>query len=391
MSDLAEVKRLIVAQGDAWEEFKANHVARLDELEKRFGRLALTGLALTGKPAGTALNAADTNFLNAAAIALLAGDVKKAYAHFAEVKAMSVGSDPDGGYVVLPQFSAAMTRISGEVSPMTRLARTITIDRGDSWEEIVDKDQAAASWVAETASRPDTAQPELRKTTIMLHEIYSQPKATQRLLDAATLDVWGWLQEKVAEAFAVKESAAFHTGNGVGQPTGFLSHTIVSTDDATRAWNQLQYIPTGAAGAFQTPSASVNPADCLVDAVGKLKAQYRAGATWIMSRTTAAVVRKLKDAQGRHVWTDKLTEGVPDMLLGFPVEMSEDMPAIAANSHSIALGNWRKGYAIVRFNGVKFLADPYTDKPNVRLYSYAKTGGHVMNFEAIKLVKFSAS
>lgn len=37
---------------------------------------------------------------------------------------------------------------------------------------------------------------------------------------------------------------------------------------------------------------------------------------------------------------------------------------------------------------MKFLADPYTDKPNVRLYNYRRVGGGMNNSEAIKLLKF---
>ena len=102
-------------------------------------------------------------------------------------------------------------------------------------------------------------------------------------------------------------------------------------------------------------------------------------------------MRKLKDTDGRHVWTDSLLVGQPAVLLGFPVELDESMPDVAANSLSIAFGNFRKGYTVVRRLGTRFLVDPYTDKPNVRLYAYGRVGAGVNNFEAMKLLKFAAS
>jgi HK97 family phage major capsid protein len=45
----------------------------------------------------------------------------------------------------------------------------------------------------------------------------------------------------------------------------------------------------------------------------------------------------------------------------------------------------------VRKLGVKLLSDPYTDKPNVRLYGYQRVGGGVSNFEALKFLKFGDS
>ena len=255
----------------------------------------------------------------------------------------------------------------------------------------MDRNGAEAAWVDETTARAETTSPELGKITIDLHELCSYPKLTQKLIDVAEIDVVQWLGSKVAEAFGAAESAAFHSGNGVGRPRGFLSYTASSNGDATRTWGEIQYVPTGASGAFATASTSVNSADSLIDVISALKAQYRTGARWLMSRSTAGVVRKLKDADGRHVWVDSLIGGQPTLLLGYPVDISEDMPVIGANSYSIAFANWQKAYTIVRRAGVRFLVDPYSAPPYVKFHSYERVGAGVNNFEAIKLLKFAAS
>ena len=126
-----------------------------------------------------------------------------------------------------------------------------------------------------------------------------------------------------------------------------------------------------------------------MDVVGALKAQYRANARWLMNSLTAARVRKLKDAEGRHVWLDSLVAGQPATLLGYPVEIDESMPDVSAGSLSIAFGDFQKGYTIIERPGAKFLTDPYTDKPNVRLYAYRRVGGAISDFNAIKLLRFS--
>lgn len=70
---------------------------------------------------------------------------------------------------------------------------------------------------------------------------------------------------------------------------------------------------------------------------------------------------------------------------------SEDMPAIAANSLSLAFGDFGETYTIVDRTGIRLLRDPYTDKPNVKFYTTKRVGGDVVNFDAIKLMRFSAS
>lgn len=386
---LRELKELIEIGNENVAEFGHKHAARLDALEEEIKHIAIKA----GRPmlagGGPMANDAETKTLRGAITALLSGDQAKANTLFSECKAMSAGTDPSGGYLVHTQFSDTMTKVMAERSPFYRLARKVQLDSGDTFEEPVDKDSAEATWVGETTARTDTTTPELANFRVELNEITAMPKATQKLVDIASIDVLAWLTEKVGDAFAVTEGTAYHTGDGIIKPKGILTYTTAATADATRTWGQLEHIATGASGAFPTSSVSVNPADVLVDVVGALKAQYRANARWLMNKLTAARVRKLKDADGRHVWLDSLVASQPATLLGYPVEIDESMPDVSAGSLSIAFGDFAKGYTIVERPGTKFLTDPYTDKPNVRLYAYRRVGGAINDFNAIKLMKFS--
>ncbi len=95
---------------------------------------------------------------------------------------MSVGSDPDGGYTVTPDTSGRIIKRVYETSPMRQVASQVTIGT-DALEGFNDLDEAAAGWVGEKQARLDTDTPQLGKWTIPVHEVYAQPKATQKLLD----------------------------------------------------------------------------------------------------------------------------------------------------------------------------------------------------------------
>jgi HK97 family phage major capsid protein len=56
----------------------------------------------------------------------------------------------------------------------------------------------------------------------------------------------------------------------------------------------------------------------------------------------------------------------------------------------MAFANFGEGYQIVDRQGIRVLRDPYTNKPYVHFYTVKRTGGDVLNFEAIKIVNFSA-
>lgn len=303
-----------------------------------------------------------------------------------EKKAMTAGNDPEGGYLVPSELAQRIVQRQRDLTPLRQLATVMEVS-SDALEMLSDRNEAEANWVAETAARAETTTPSLGKVRIPVHEISAQPKASQKLLDDAQINVEEWLATKVADRFARREADAFINGDGVTKPRGLLTYGVSGNDDEARSWGQLQYIASGAAGGF----ASTNPADKLLDMIYKLKASYLPKASWLMPRSVSAGIRKLKGGDGNYLWQISLQSGQPPTLLGFPVFFSEDMPAIAANSLSLAFGDFGETYTIVDRTGIRLLRDPYTDKPNVKFYTTKRVGGDVVNFDAIKLMRFSAS
>ena len=296
-----------------------------------------------------------------------------------ERKALSVGTDPDGGYVVNPDLSGRIVMKVFETSPMRAYA-SIQVISSDALEGLFDLEEASSGWVGETEARSETNTPQLGKWRIPVHELYAKPKATQKLLDDASINMEAWLASKVSEKFARDEANAFVVGNGVGKPRGFLTFSAGTTLPGT-----IEQFPTGSSGAF---AAAPNGGDVLINALYGLKAQYRANATWFMNRATMTAVRKLKDTDGAYLWSPGIAAGQPASLLGYPVASFEDMPDPAANSLSVAVGDMREAYQIVDRLGIRTLRDPYSSKPYVEFYTTKRVGGDVVNFEALKLVRF---
>ena len=243
----------------------------------------------------------------------------------------------------------------------------------------------ATGWVAETAARPQTGAPQLSELSFPTMELYAMPAATQGLLDDAAVDIEAWLAGEVDMVFAEQEGDAFIRGDGVNKPKGFLAYDSVA--DSGWSWGSLGYLATGAAGGF----ASSGPSDVLISAVYALKEGHRQNATFLMNRKTQGEIRKFKDADGNYLWRPPASAGQAATLMGFPVAEGEEMPDIAANALSIAIGDFRSGYLVVDRTGIRVLRDPYSAKPYVLFYTTKRVGGGVQNFEAIKLVKFAAS
>ncbi|KRA59963.1 phage capsid protein [Caulobacter sp. Root655] len=301
-----------------------------------------------------------------------------------EAKGLSEGVASAGGYVAPAELERQILRRLQATSPMRDICQVRTIGSG-TFRKPVSTAGLAASWVAETAVRPETAAPTLDVIDFPAGELYASPAATQALLDDAYVNIDEWLAEEVQDAFAAQETAAFVAGDGVNKPKGLLAYTAAA--DAAATWGQVGYLATGVAGAW--PAS--NPTDKLIDLIYAAKTQYRQNGRFVMNRRTVSAVRKFKDAQGNYIWNAALQPGQSASLLGYPVTEIEAMPDVAANGLAIAFGDFEKGYLIVDRAGVRVLRDPYSAKPHVLFYTTKRVGGGVQNFDAIKLLKFAVS
>lgn len=301
-----------------------------------------------------------------------------------EVKALTVGSNPDGGYLVPPEVETQIGEGLKNISPIRGIAGVRTIS-GNVYKKPFMTAGPAVGWVGETDVRTQTASPTLDELSFPAMELYAMPAATATLLEDSAVNIDQWLAQEVEQVFAAQEGTAFVTGDGSNKPKGFLSYTTVA--NASWSWGNIGYIASGSAGAF--PAS--NPSDVLMDLVYAVKAGYRQNAVFVMNRKTQSAIRKFKDSTGNYLWQPPAQAGGQASLMTFAVVEAEDMPDIAANSLSIAFGDFNRGYLVVDRAGVSVLRDPYTAKPYVLFYTTKRVGGGVQDFDAIKLMKFAAS
>lgn len=304
--------------------------------------------------------------------------------HALQTKSLNAGNDAEGGYLAPEPTERIIAAALRDISPIRQIASVREIG-ATSFKKPVSLGGGAAGWVGETGGRVETATPALSSIDFPTMELYAMPAASQTLLDDAVVDIEQWLADEVQGEFAAQETDAFVNGDGVNKPRGFLSYPIA--EDSVRTASQIGYVATGAAGGF----GAANPADRILDLIYAPKQAYRANGRFVLNRKTLAAVRKFKDADGNYLWQPSLSAGSPSTLFGYPVTEVEEAPDIAPNSYSIAFGDFARGYLIVDRQGVRILRDPYSAKPYVLFYTTKRVGGGVQNFDAIKLLKFSAS
>ncbi|HED1393940.1 TPA: phage major capsid protein [Citrobacter freundii] len=295
-----------------------------------------------------------------------------------ERKALQVGVDEDGGYAVPEELDRTILNLLKDEVVMRQEATTITVG-GANYKKLVNLGGTASGWVGETDARPETDASKLGQIEPFMGEIYGNPQATQTMLDDAFFNVEDWINSELAIEFAEQEEIAFTSGNGTKKPKGFLAYASTLDPDKTRAFGTLQHILSGAAAGVT--------ADAIIKLVYTLRKVHRNGAKFMMNNNSLFAIRILKDSEGNYLWRPGLELGQPSSLAGYGVAENEQMPDIAADAKAIAFGNFKRGYTIVDRIGTRILRDPYTKKPFVGFYTTKRTGGMLVDYQAIKLLQ----
>lgn len=302
--------------------------------------------------------------------------------HRLEVKASSGLTAPDGGYLLPPATEeSVLSRIAG-LSPIRSIASVQAVS-GSGLRKAVTPTGAQSGWTADAAPGNAVQASAFVALDFPTGELFTQPAATQTMLDDVAVNIEEWIASEIVRAFAAAETTAFVNGNGTNKPKGFLTYPTVA--QASWSWNNLGFVTTGAAGAF----AASSPSDSLMDLIHAAKSVYRQNGTFVMNRKTQSAIRKLKDSSGNYIWQPPSVAGARSTLANFPVVEAEDMPDIAANSLSVAFGDFQRGYVVVDRIGIRTMRDPFSTKPYVIFYTTKRVGGGVQDFDAIKLLRFS--
>ena len=281
-------------------------------------------------------------------------------------KSLSSDPDSDGGFLISKPINNSIINMINEKSVIRRLSSVETIS-SSSLDLLLEDGEFTSGWVAEKDTRDETDSSKIKRVRIHAHELYAQPKASQRLLDDSAVNIATWVKERLSNSFAKAENKAFLLGDGDAKPAGILackeieSHGIID-DDLVGSILLL---------------------------INDLHEDYLANAKFLMSRDTLYKLQSLKDETGRPIWQPRISEKLPDTLFGIPVETCSEMPKVGDEGESapmVVLGDFKAAYKIVDRQSISVMRDPYTEKPFVKFYATKRVGGQVVNPQALKIL-----
>lgn len=310
-------------------------------------------------------------------------DAFKAHMRKGEISAaMSIGSDPDGGYLAPVEWDRTITDDLREESPIRANSEVITIT-GQGFTKLYSTGAPGSGWVGETAARPETTTPQLSPLSFNVGEIYANPAITQQALDDAAVDLENWLGNAVREEFSRQENIAFLSGNGTNKPNGLLTYITGGANAATH--------PFGAIADVGFDVGGVDGDDLISFLYGFNSNQLTPNSKWFMNRATQGAIRTLKDSNGNYIWQPGLQPGQPASLLSYPIVDIPGMATPGAGNTIALFGDMKRTYLVVDRVGIRVLRDPYTNKPYIHFYTTKRVGGGVQNPNYMKALTQAAA
>ncbi len=290
-----------------------------------------------------------------------------------DIKALTVSSDPQAGYLAPAEMSTEFIRDLVEFSPIRSVASVRTTG-APSVKYPRRTSITNAQWEGEL-EESEESEVGFGMLEVPVDKITTFVDISSELLADSAGQAEAEVRLALAEDFGKKEAAAYVNGTGAKQPQGFMSNP------------DILHTVNGHAANLST--------DKLIDLLYALPAAYRnaPGARWAMNGTTLAAVRKLKNGTtGEYIWQPALVAGQPETILGKPVLEMVDLPDIADGAFPIIFGDF-SAYRIVDRLALSILSDPYTQarKGVVRMHATRRTGGRVLQAARFRKLKTATS
>ena len=260
---------------------------------------------------------------------------------FASLKAMSTGSNADGGYTVPKIISNEIIKKANTDYGVARRLFSVRnfTGAGNTVQLYTEGNDAVAFWTDEGAKKSSSGIT-LGVIELALKKLAVIIPFTDELMEDTALNLTDLISSSVARAMAKKEDAAFF--NGTGTPyTGLFNETTVNI--VRTASTTMTTVTT----------------DQLQDLIDATPSEYAADGKFLLNRLYMSVFRKMKDTTGRYLFSDA-TAGSPATLMGYEAIVSDVAPVpgtAGTNKPILAFGDFKTA-GIVTTKGdlaVKFL------------------------------------
>jgi len=294
---------------------------------------------------------------------------------------MNTTTGSEGGYTVQSTLASTFIEALKDYSGIRRVAsRLVTENGADLSYPTTDGTAEEGEIIAQNTTANDA---DVTFGTVPLNvQKWSSKVITIpiELLQDTSIDILALVAQRVRDRIGrIQNRLMTADGTGTGQPYSLVGAAGVGKTGTTGQTTTVIY-------------------DDLVDLVDSIDPAYDDAAfKFMFGQTMRRTVRKIKDSAGRPIWTPSYDEGMsaktPDLLLGYPVEINNAMPTPAANAKPISFGDHSK-YMVrdaMEVTLFRFEDSAYMKKGQVGFLAWARAGGNLLDVNAVKTYRNSAT
>lgn len=138
-------------------------------------------------------------------------------------------------------------------------------------------------------------------------------------------------------------------------------------------------------------SGTAITADELIELQAKIKQVYQGKACWTMHPDTFVAIKKLKDGNNRYLLQDDVTGAFPYRLLGKPVYLSDNMPALAAGAKAVLYGDYSGLSVNFRENiSIEVLREKYATQHAIGVVAWFEFDSRVTDNQKLAVLTMKA-
>lgn len=294
----------------------------------------------------------------------------------ANFRALQTDTGAAGGYTVPDGFWAKVTETMKYFGGARMLAEIVSTSSGNPLPWPTNDDTSNTGEILEEGSAVSEQDVTFGQKTLGAYTASSKMiRVSNLLLQDTGVDIEGFLARRAGERIGRIQNTRLTTGTGASQPQGYI--TAATTGKTTAGATAILYTE-------------------LVDLIHSVDAAYRAGGNckWSMHDLILAYVRKIKDDSGgagvgRPIWEPSVQAGVPDLLLGYPYVINNDMAStVATTNKTMSFGDHSAGYVVRTVNGgtMSRLTERYAEYLQTAFFGYERFDGLAQDTSAYKLL-----
>ena len=257
-----------------------------------------------------------------------------------EGKAMTEGTNSQGGYLVQPSVERAIVEAKESDNVLRALCSKINVTTNAVQFDSIGL-STSAGWVAELAQKPESTGMTLASVTANVFTAAGLATISNQLLADSSPAVDGLVKADLAKRLVALEETAFLTGSGSGQPLGILNTPGISTTSIT---------DTGV-------STTGGLLDKILDAILTNQTNFGQPSAILMHPRTWTRVIKDKNAQGYYTLNDSTSADITrprpagGTLFGVQVVLSNRVPINlggGTNESRVIVGDFREALILDR-------------------------------------------